>query len=98
MINIYDHEIPSVLMDFLSYMQTIRGRSANTVQVYYYDLRVFFRFMKLRRNLADKNAPFDDIQISDIDIDFIKSVTLSDLYAFMAFVSNDRDYSSYASP
>jgi integrase/recombinase XerD len=83
-------------MDFLSYMQTIRGRSANTVQVYYYDLRVFFRFMKLRRNLADKNAPFDDIQISDIDIDFIKSVTLSDLYAFMAFVSNDRDNSSYA--
>lgn len=94
--NVNDFEIPSVLMDFLSYMQTIRGRSANTVQVYLYDLRVFFRFMKLRRNLVDENTEFEDIRINDIDIDFIRTVTLSDLYAFMAYVSNDRDNSSYA--
>ncbi|NMA33917.1 MAG: tyrosine recombinase XerC, partial [Clostridiaceae bacterium] len=81
---------------FLSYMQTIRGRSANTVQVYLYDLRVFFRFMKLRRNKVDKNTPFSEIKIDDIDIDFIRSITLSDLYAFMAYVSNDRDNSSFA--
>lgn len=77
-------------------MQTIRGRSANTVKVYFYDLRVFFRFMKLRRNLVDENTEFEDIRINDIDIDFIRTVTLSDLYAFMAYVSNDRDNSSYA--
>ncbi|NLH96183.1 MAG: tyrosine recombinase XerC [Clostridiaceae bacterium] len=94
--NINDYEIPPVLMDFLSYMQTIRGRSANTVKVYFYDLRVFFRFMKLRRNLADKNTPFEEIPIDDVDIGFIRTITLSDLYAFMAFVSNDRDNSSYA--
>jgi integrase/recombinase XerD len=94
--NVNDFEIPSVLMDFLSYMQTIRGRSANTVQVYLYDLRVFFRFMKLRRNKVDKNTPFSEIKIDDIDIDFIRSITLSDLYAFMAYVSNDRDNSSFA--
>ena len=94
--NINDYEIPPVLMDFLSYMQTIRGRSANTVKVYFYDLRVFFRFMKLRRNLVDENTEFEDIRINDIDIDFIRTVTLSDLYAFMAYVSNDRDNSSYA--
>lgn len=94
--NVNDFEIPSVLMDFLSYMQTIRGRSANTVQVYLYDLRVFFRFMKLRRNKVDKNTPFGEIKIDDIDIDFIRSITLSDLYAFMAYVSNDRDNSSFA--
>jgi len=87
--NINDYEIPPVLMDFLSYMQTIRGRSANTVKVYFYDLRVFFRFMKLRRNLADKNTPFEEIPIDDVDIGFIRTITLSDLYAFMAFVSND---------
>jgi integrase/recombinase XerD len=94
--NINDFEIPAVLMDFLSYMQTIRGRSANTVQVYLYDLRVFFRFMKLRRNKTDKDTPFDEIKIDDIDIEFIRSITLSDLYAFMAYVSNDRDNSSFA--
>ncbi len=91
-----DFEMPPILRDFLSYMQTIKGKSSNTVQVYFYDLRVFFRFMKLNKNLVSHNVDFNDIQIADIDIDLIKKITLSDLYAFMAFVSNDRDNSSYA--
>jgi len=94
--NINDFEMPPILKDFLSYIQTIKGKSANTVQVYFYDLRVFFRFMKLHKNIIDKNVDFNDIQITDIDLPFIKTITLSDLYAFMAFVSNNRDNSSYA--
>ena len=94
--NINEFEMPPVLRDFLSYMQTIKGKSANTVQVYFYDLRVFFRFMKLHKNLVDKNIEFNDIPISDIDTDFLKLISLSDLYAFMAYVSNNRDNSSYA--
>lgn len=94
--NFNDYEMPPLLSDFLSYMQTIRGKSINTVQVYFYDLRVFLRFMKLHRNLVDKKMKFSDIEISDIDVPFIQSITLSDLYAFMAYVSNDRDNSSYA--
>lgn len=93
---INDFEMPQILRDFLSYMQTIKGKSANTVQVYFYDLRVFFRFLKLHKNLVNHDADFDNIDISDVDIELIKKVTLSDLYAFMAFVSNDRDNSSYA--
>ncbi len=94
--NINEYEMPPLLRDFLSYMQTIKGKSVNTVQVYFYDIRVFLRFMKLHRNLVDKKTEFADIQITDIDVPFIQSVTLSDLYAFMAYVSNDRDNSSYA--
>ncbi len=94
--NINEFEMPPVLRDFLSYMQTIKGKSANTVQVYFYDLRVFFRFMKLHKNLVNKNIEFNDIPITDIDTDFLKLISLSDLYAFMAYVSNNRDNSSYA--
>lgn len=94
--NINDFEMPPILRDFLSYMQTIRGKSVNTAQVYFYDLRVFFRFMKLQRNLVDKKSEFNEIQITDIDIPFIQTITLSDLYTFMAYVSNNRDNSSYA--
>lgn len=94
--NINDFEMFPVLQDFLSYMLTIKGKSQNTVQVYFYDLRVFFRFMKLHRNLADKETEFENISITDIDLDFIKTITLSDLYAFLAFASNNRDNSSYA--
>lgn len=94
--NINEFEMFPILRDFLSYMQTIKGKSINTVQVYFYDLRVFFRFMKLHRNLVDKNIEFNDIPITDIDLLFIKAFTLSDLYAFMAFAGNNRDNSSYA--
>lgn len=90
------NEIPPVLQDYLSYMQTIKGKSLNTIQVYFYDLRVFFRFMKLHRNLVDAKTDFKDIPINDIDVPFIQTITLSDLYAFMAFVSNSRNNSSYA--
>lgn len=94
--NISDYEMPLVLRDFLSYLQTIKGKSINTVQVYFYDLRVFFRFLKVHRNLIDKKLEFDKIDICDIDIDLIKTITLSDLYAFMSYVSNNRDNTSYA--
>lgn len=94
--NFNDFEMFPILKDFLSYMQTIKGKSANTVQVYFYDLRVFFRFMKLHKNLIDKNVEFNDIPITDIDLPLIKTISLSDLYAFMAFASNNRDNSSYA--
>lgn len=94
--NISDYDMPPVLRDFLNYLQTIRGKSLNTITVYFYDLRVFFRFMKLQRNPADKKTDFDKISINDVDIALLKSVTLSDLYAFMSFVSNTRDNTAYA--
>jgi len=42
----YYGEAPAIIKDFLSYMETIRGKSKNTIHEYYYDLRLFFRFMK----------------------------------------------------
>ncbi len=94
--NISDFEMPLVLRDFLNYLLTIKGKSINTVQVYFYDLRVFFRFLKIHRKLVDKQIEFDEIDISDVDIDILKTVTLSDLYSFMSFVSSNRDNTAYA--
>ncbi|MDP4094715.1 MAG: tyrosine recombinase XerC [Bacillota bacterium] len=95
--NLSEYEMPLVLRDFLNYLQTIKGKSINTVQVYFYDLRVFFRFLKIHRKLiTDKNIEFEQIDINDIDINILKTVTLSDLYAFMSYISNNRDNTSYA--
>lgn len=91
-----EYEMPTILRDFLNYLQTIKGKSINTVQVYFYDLRVFFRFLKLHRNLSDKKMEFDEISILDVDAELLKTVTLSDLYSYMSFVSNNRDNTSHA--
>jgi site-specific recombinase XerD len=84
-------EIPQVIKDFLHYMETIKGKSKNTIKEYYYDLRLFFRYFKVARNMVHKEKEFDEIEINDITIEHIKSISLSDLYSFMSYVSRARD-------
>jgi len=83
-------DAPLIVKDFLNYMQTIRGKSKNTVKEYYYDLRLFLRFIKRQKELTDE-PDIEKIDISDVDADLIKSITLSDLYSYMSFVSGERD-------
>jgi len=90
-----NNELPSVLTDFLSYMETIKGKSKNTIKEYFYDIRLFLRFIKVHKNYTDE-TDFEKIDISDLTIDDIKSVTLSDLYSFMSFLSSERNNSPSA--
>ena len=38
---------PDILKEFLFYMETIKNLSPRTVEGYFIDLRLFFRFLKL---------------------------------------------------
>ena len=42
----YLQECPPVLREYLGYTETIKGRSGNTVDEYFIDLRTFFRYIK----------------------------------------------------
>ncbi|MBP2025511.1 tyrosine recombinase XerC [Peptoniphilus stercorisuis] len=83
----------NLLDDFLDYMKSTRGSSESTVKEYYYDIRLFLRFLKQRRGLA-KDIEFDDISIEDIDIELLKSVKKQDIYAFNAFLEKTRKVSN----
>ena len=37
-----------------------------------------------------KDTPFDEISIDDVDLDLVRGVTLSDVYAYMNYLSRDR--------
>lgn len=89
-------DIPLILEDYLNYMETIRGKSPNTVKEYFFDIRIFLRFLKTRYRLVEKNTPLEEIEIYDIDIDFIKRVTIQDLHAFISFVDKNRGNGNYA--
>ena len=80
-----------IMIDFLNYMETIKGKSKNTIKEYAYDLRMFLRFIKLHKGMTDPNTEFDKIDISDITSEDLKSITLSDLYSFMSYLSRERD-------
>lgn len=79
--------IPDYAAEFLYYCKTIKNMSAKTVEEYYLDLRVFFRFLKS----SDENGkPFDEIDASDVTLEELKKVKLSDLYVFLNFVNEER--------
>jgi len=61
-------DCPTILRDFLTYHETIKGQSSLTISEYYLDIRMFFRFIKLMRFEMPINTPLDSIPINDIDL------------------------------
>ncbi|WP_293008892.1 MULTISPECIES: tyrosine recombinase XerC [unclassified Oscillibacter] len=88
--NDYRTEAPPVLRDFLAYHETIKAHSKRTVDEYFLDLRNFFRYMKQTRDPSLHDRRLDEIPILDVDLDFVKSVTLTDIYGYMTYLSRDR--------
>lgn len=89
--------LPECMVDFLNYLETIKGKSPNTIKGYKVDLTMFFRFLKLYKGIhKDDTMEFEEISINDIDNDFLKKIKLTDLYAFMSFLEKYRDNSAYA--
>ena len=86
----YRSESPRILIDFLSYHETIKAHSQKTVDEYFLDLRNFFRYLKQLRDRSLQDIPFEDISIKDIDLAFIKDITLTDIYGYMTYLSRDR--------
>lgn len=91
--SVYD-DAPPILKEFLGYMETVKGKSEHTVEEYYLDLRTFFRYLKQSENLVSKNLDFKDIQIDDVDITLIKTVTLTKVYEYMNFLRSERQNKS----
>ncbi len=89
-----DADMPQVLRDFLRYTETIKGKSSHTVDEYFLDLRTFLRFMKRFKKQVPADTQLEDIPIDDVTIDFIASITLSDLYEYMYFLSRERHNSA----
>ena len=86
----YRLDSPQLLLDFLSYHETIKAHSQRTVDEYYLDMRNFFRYLKQQRDPALAGQPLDAIDIRDIDIDFISRITLTDIYSYLTYLSRDR--------
>jgi len=81
---------PLVVSDFLDYLSSIKGKSQSTTKEYFYDLRTFLRFLKVRYSLADKSE-FNNISIADVDDTLLQRVNIRDLHAFISFLDREMD-------
>lgn len=93
---VYYEVYPARVLDFLNYSSTIRGKSDSTIEAYGYDLGLFFRFLKMHRRLVSAEISFDNILIHDVDDEFLRNITLSEIYAFLSYTDKKRKNSTYA--
>lgn len=78
------NEQPFVFREFLMYMQSIKGKSINTIKEYASDLNIFFLFMK-KHKLNDESGT-----ITDLDYTFVDTIELIDLYSYLTYMADER--------
>lgn len=86
----YRTQAPPILQEFLSYHEIIKAHSKGTVDEYFLDLRNFFRYLKKTKNPELADSALSEIDISDIDLEFVSAVTMRDVYGYMTYLSRDR--------
>lgn len=84
----YD-DVPKIIKDFLFYLDVVTGKSKNTVYEYYLDLRCYFKFLKNKKDKLPQEL-IADTDISNINIDFIRQVSLEDTYEYLYYMKETR--------
>jgi site-specific recombinase XerD len=89
---LYDYrtEAPEILKEFLAYHEDIRIHSPRTIDEYFLDLRTFFRFLKLLRKEVPPDTPLEEIDIRNVDVEFVKKITKSEITDYTSFLRRDR--------
>lgn len=85
------YKLPRLVQDYLIYIEAIKGHSSLSVLEYAGDLRTFFRYIAKQRGIYQKDIEDDKIDLSFVDIDFIKTISLNDAYMFLIYCKNERN-------
>lgn len=78
-----------ILEQYLGYLCFIKGRSENTIKEYRTDILMLFKFI-----LSFRCISFDEHSFAFADINFIRSITLNEIYAFISFCQNSLNSSA----
>ncbi len=90
----YVADAPEIIKQFLVYNEAIKNKSSSTVNEYYRDLITFFRYIKRIKGKIPSDEEFEKIDISDVDLDLIRSISTYDIHSFLVFCKNERSNNS----
>ncbi len=83
--------LPPLVREFASYKAAIQNASEKTISEYLLDLRTFFRFLLARDLKIEMGSDdFENIDISNIELDYIKNITPEDIYEFLMYADSVR--------
>ncbi len=78
-----------LLEQYLSYLTVVKVRSQLTAEEYRVDCNMLFEFIKQKRGTPENILIKRDF--SDVDINFIESITVADMYDFITYCSKNRN-------
>jgi site-specific recombinase XerD len=78
-----------LLEQYLNYLTVVKGRSTLTAEEYRVDCNMLFEFIKRKRDTLE--SELDKRDFSDVDLGFIKSITVADMYDFITYCGKDRN-------
>lgn len=78
----------ALLEQYLSYLIVVKGRSILTADEYRIDILMTMEFIKTKRKFSEEEILKRDF--SDVDINFIKSITITDIYDFITYCGQVR--------
>lgn len=81
------------MKNFLDYCETVKKFSEHSLYNYYIDLMLFFKYMKFSKGQSSPIAKIDTIIITDIDVNFLKSINIQDIYKYFDYLKISRNNS-----
>lgn len=78
-------QLPIYINDFLSYLETIKNKSPNTIRAYRYDLISFLRFMVKYKELNTE----DEANLNIFTVEHLKQITLPDCYKYLEYLDKE---------
>jgi site-specific recombinase XerD len=79
---------PDFLGQFFTYQRVILMKSEKTAETYFYDLRLFLRYLKRLR--SGENKPIEEFEIKDITPDDLNKFTKLEALEYLNYLASDR--------
>ncbi len=89
-LNSFD-DCPPLVVEYLSTLVSVKGRSKRTVNAYYIDIRIFLRYIVQSRSGSFNGEIDNNRDIKGLDKAFFSGITKLEILRFMNFLAFDRD-------
>ncbi|NLW51802.1 MAG: tyrosine recombinase XerC [Tissierellia bacterium] len=86
-------DIPIFLNDFLFYLKTIKSLSDRTITEYYYDLKMYLKYIVYRKSYG-QIEDVESIDVTKFDIEMLKNINIIDIHSYIAYRDTQRDNNS----
>ena len=80
---------PEFLNEYLVHIKIVKLLSQRTIEEYYTDIRLFLRY--IYENNHDTGKAIEDIDIRDMTTTELRKITVSDIYNFIFYTSDERN-------